>query len=104
MKKTTPLATIPGVKVTSNDDGTLMLEQAWPGGVDRVEVHPVDLRYMIDRMGLVPVPSASNARVVREIEKMKRRLLVLKPRIDYFGKCMPRGGPTHEAGRTGAAA
>lgn len=104
MKTTTPIAPIPGVKITSNDDGTLLLEQAWPGSVDRIAVHPIDLRYMFDRTGLLPVPSASNARVVREVEKMKRHMLVLNPRVDYLGERVHRGDSSYAADRAGAAA
>jgi hypothetical protein len=81
-----------GIKIEANGDGTLTLEQEWSGNVERVTVHPVHLRYMIDRMGLLPLPSATTARLVRDVEKLKRRLLVLKPRIDHLGEVLSYSG------------
>jgi hypothetical protein len=75
---------IPQLGIENNEDGTITLEQDWSGNVDRVTVHPLHLRYIAERMGLVREVSASEADMVRTITTLKRRLRVLLQRIDQL--------------------
>jgi hypothetical protein len=75
---------IPALTIEANEDGTLLLEQDWAGNVDRVTVHPVHLRFMAERLGLVREVSASEADMVRTVTTLKRRLRVLLQRIDQL--------------------
>lgn len=80
---------IPALKIEANDDGTLSLEQDWVGNVDRVTVHPVHIRLVAERLGLVREMSASDADMLRtesgrvaalrqENDRLKRNLLRLR--------------------------
>lgn len=70
---------IPGLKVEPNDDGTLTLEQDWLGNVDRVTVHPVHIRHLAERLGLIAINCGpSVAELQRESRRLKRNLLQLR--------------------------
>ena len=70
---------IPNLKIESNDDGLITLEQDWCGNVDRVAIHPLHLRYMAETFGLV---TTSDPQATKTIGALTRRLLVLRERID----------------------
>jgi hypothetical protein len=77
---------IPQLAIENNEDGTITLEQDWSGNVDRVTVHPLHLRFMAERLGLVREMSASEADALRTVAALKRRLLVLQKRINHLGE------------------
>lgn len=52
------------------------------GNVDRVAIHPIHLRYMCEKMGLVREVSASETDALRRVGMLERRLKVLHERID----------------------
>jgi len=76
---------IPDLKIeTINDgigDGLIMLEQDGSGNIDRVAIHPIHLRHMAEKFGLIETgdPLAHKA-----IAKLTRRLHVLHERIDHL--------------------
>ncbi len=80
---------IPGLKIEANNDGTLTLEQDWCGNVDRVAIHPVHVRHLAERLGMVREVSASDAEQLRterghvssfrqENDRLKRNMLRLR--------------------------
>lgn len=80
---------IPGLKIEANDDGTLTLEQDWCGNVERVAIHPVHVRHLAERLGMVREVSASDAELLRterghvaslhqENDRLKRNMLRLR--------------------------
>ncbi|PZP95528.1 MAG: hypothetical protein DI587_22255 [Variovorax paradoxus] len=80
---------IPRLKIEANDDGTLTLEQDWCGNVDRVAVHPVHVRHLAERLGMIREMSASDAELLRtergqvaslrqENDRLKRNMLRLR--------------------------
>lgn len=75
---------IPALSIERNDDGTITLEQDWCGNVDRVAVHPLHLRFIAERMGLVREVSASEADMVRTVATVKRRMLLLQNRVKHL--------------------
>jgi len=56
---------IPNLKIESNADGTVTLESEWTGNVDRVCIHPIHLRYLAEKMGLIQEVSAPDAELLR---------------------------------------
>jgi hypothetical protein len=80
---------IPTLKIESNEDGTITLEQDWLGNVDRVAIHPVHIRHLAERLGMVREVSASDAELLRterghvaalrqENDRLKRQHLRLR--------------------------
>lgn len=66
-------------------DGLIELEQQ--NGLDepdRIQIHPLHLRYMAETTGLIREMSASEADALRMCEERGRRLLALKARIDHL--------------------
>ncbi len=75
---------IPELKIEHDPEtNTLMLEQEWSGNVDRIELHPLHVRLMAEKIGLLSPrdngyhPSAAT---------LTRRLLVLRERINHLAK------------------
>ena len=56
-------------------DGLILLEQNSSGNIDRVAIHPVQLRYMAEKMGLV---ESSDPQAQKTIATLTRRLHVLR--------------------------
>lgn len=76
---------IPELKIEriADQHGTLiLLEQDSGGNVDRVAVHPIHLRFMAEQFGLVPTSDPEGA---KEIAILRRRLCLLRDRIDHLG-------------------
>lgn len=77
---------IPDLKIEHMDDGIgdglILLEQDGGGNVDRVAIHPVHLRYMAEKFGLV---STSDPDGAKTIATLQRRLKLLRDRIDHLG-------------------
>jgi len=63
-------------------DGLILLESDCSGNVDRVAIHPVHLRYMAEKCGLV---ATSDPQAQRTIAMLTRRLNLLRDRIDHLG-------------------
>lgn len=66
-------------------DGLILLEQDSSGNIDRVAIHPVQLRYMAEKMGLM---ESSAPQTQKTIATLTRRLLVLRERIDSLADYM----------------
>lgn len=79
---------IPSLKIETNGDGTVTLEQEWTGNVDRVAIHTVHVRHLAEKLGMVREVSASDAELLRterghvaalrqENDRLKRNMLRL---------------------------
>lgn len=69
---------MPNMKIETNDDGSLTLESEWSGNLDRVLVHPVQLRYLAEKMGLIKDVTASTGELTRDLDRMKRNMLRIR--------------------------
>lgn len=59
----------------------ILLEQDSGGNTDRVVIHPIHLRYMAEKFGLIPT---SKPHAAKTIATLTRRLLVLRDRLDHL--------------------
>jgi hypothetical protein len=76
--------TIPDLMIATTTDGLIELEQQ--NGLDdpdRIQIHPLHVRLMAERLGLVPV---SDVNAARTVATMVRRLQVLHARIDNLAE------------------
>ena len=82
---------VPGLKIEPNADGTITLESEWTGNVDRVCIHPIHLRYLAEKMGLIADVSASDADMLRtergrlaemsrDVDRLQRNMLRVRER------------------------
>ena len=62
-------------------DGLIVLTQDNCGNVDSVAIHPMHLRYMAEKMGLI---ESSDPKAQKTIATLTRQLLALRERIDYL--------------------
>jgi hypothetical protein len=80
---------IPTLKIETNEDGTITLEQDWCGNAERVAVHTVHVRHLAERLGMIREVSASDAELLRterghvaslrqENDRLKRNMLRLR--------------------------
>lgn len=76
---------IPDLKIEHIDDGVgdglIMLTQDNCGNVDSVAIHPLHLRYMAEKMGLI---ESSDPKAQKTIATLTRQLLALRERIDHL--------------------
>lgn len=74
---------IPDLKIELMDDaqgdGLILLEQDSGGNIDRVAIHPIHLRYMAEKMGMV---GTSDPQALKTIATLQRRMVALRYRID----------------------
>ena len=75
---------IPELNIELMDDtngSLILLEQDSDGNLDRIAIHPIQLRYMAENFGIIPTsdPQAANT-----IATLQRRLLVLAGRIEHL--------------------
>ena len=73
---------IPELKIELMDDtegSLILLEQDSGGNLDRVAIHPIHLRYMAEKFGLI---ETSDPQAQKTIAMLTRRLLVLRDRMD----------------------
>ena len=74
---------IPDLKIELMDDaqgdGLILLEQDSGGNIDRVAIHPIHLRYMAEKMGMV---GTSDPQALKTIATLQRRMVALRDRID----------------------
>ncbi|RZI41508.1 hypothetical protein EGT07_18175 [Herbaspirillum sp. HC18] len=88
---------IPELKFEQMDDeqGTLiLLEQDSGGNIDRLALHPIHLRYLAEKCGLVPTSNPDGAKTIATLQ---RRLRLLQSRIEHLSKWLD----TSERGRAG---
>jgi hypothetical protein len=84
LKEQTMTENIPDLTIDRLDDEhgeLILLEQNSGGNLDRVAIHPMHLRYLSEKFGLVP---SGDAEATRTIAGLKRRLSVLYGRIDHL--------------------
>lgn len=68
-------------------DGLILLESDNGGNVDRVAIHPIHLRYMAEKCGLI---ATSDPQAQRTIAMLTRRLHLLRDRIDHLGEWLSK--------------
>ena len=82
---------IPELKIEMMDDGQgdglIFLEQDSCGNIDRVAIHPIHLRYMAEKMGLV---ESSDPTAAKTIATLQRRMVALRDRIESLADWMAR--------------
>ena len=82
---------IPELKIEMTDDGQgdglIFLEQDSCGNIDCVAIHPIHLRYMAEKMGLV---ESSDPTAAKTIATLQRRMLALRDRIESLADWMAR--------------
>jgi hypothetical protein len=61
------------------ESGLILVQQDSGGNLDRVALHPLHVRYMAERFGLVPCGDPTAART---IEALSRQMRLLRTRID----------------------
>ncbi|MHA3903058.1 hypothetical protein ACTPOE_05635 [Castellaniella sp. WN] len=76
---------IPSLTIEHVDDGSggglIVLEQEGGGSTDRVALHPVHLRYLAEKFGLV---ESGDVQAQKTIATLRRRLLMLNDRIAHL--------------------
>ena len=74
---------IPDLTISYGNDGLILLEQEadLEGNVDRIALHPVHIRLLAEKAGLI---SKTNVNAKATIATLSRRLLLLKERIDFL--------------------
>lgn len=75
---------IPHLNIETLENGNLRLENESMGDSYCVDIHPIHLRMMAERLGLVREMSASEADALRTVDKLARRLRVLQSRIEQL--------------------
>lgn len=82
---------IPDLKIElmadGQGDGLILLEQDSGGNIDRVAIHPIHLRYMAEKMGLI---ESSDPTAQKTIATLKRRMVALRDRIVSLADWMAR--------------
>ena len=75
--------TMPHLNIEILSTGIVRLEnESMNGDCFAVELHPMHLRYIAEKLGLVREMSASEADALRMVDKLARRLKLLAERID----------------------
>lgn len=75
-------------------DQQILLEQDWNGNVERVGLHPSQVRLIAERLGMLP-PSDLEAQ--RTIAQLSRRMRLLAERIDWLDDLLIQAaGKGHE--------
>ena len=76
---------IPHLNIEVLENGCIRLENESMGDSYVVDLHPVHLRHIAEKTGLIRKMSASEADTMRTVGELKRRLLALQDRIDHLG-------------------
>ena len=81
---------IPNLNIERMDDGIgdglIILEQDDNcGTVHSLAIHPIHLRYMAEKMGLV---ETNDPQACKTIARLSRQLLTLNERIQHLDKCL----------------
>lgn|SRR5690606_20506332 len=77
---------IPGLTIEHVDDGgggLIVLEQEGCGSTDRVALHPIHLRYLAEKFGLV---ESSDVQAQKTIATLRRRLAMLNSRVAHLAR------------------
>jgi hypothetical protein len=78
-------ANFPDLKIElmtgGESDGLILLEQSNGGNIDRVAIHPIHVRYLAEKMGLI---ETSDPTARKTIAALTRRLLALEGRIVHM--------------------
>lgn len=92
---------IPELKIELLDDGKgealILQEQDSSGNVDRVAIHPIHLRYLAEKMGLI---ETSDPTARKTIATLTRRLLLLNQRIQHLDNWLRTFSDTKHADLT----
>lgn len=75
----TILENIPGLAMEANEDGTITLEQYVCGNAERVAIHPVHVRQLAERLGLIAAPTDKSAAELQR-ENARHRCSLLRIR------------------------
>jgi len=75
---------IPHLNIEVLADGIIRLENESMGDSYVVDVHPIHLRLMAEKAGLVREVSASDAELLRDLGRYKRALLMLRGRAEQL--------------------
>jgi hypothetical protein len=81
---------IPGLNIEQMEDkqgSLILLEQDSGGNLDRVAIHPIHLRYMAEKFGLI---ETSDPRAAKTIATLQRRMVNLRDRIENLADWMAR--------------
>ena len=75
-------ANFPDLKIElmteGESDGLILLEQSSGGNIDRVAIHPIHIRHMAEKMGLI---ETNDPTARKTIAILARRMLALNDRI-----------------------
>lgn len=72
---------IPHLMIERLENGCIRLENESAGDSYVVDIHPLHLRFMAEKLGLVREMSASETDALRMVDKLARRLKVLHERV-----------------------
>lgn len=79
---------IPNIKIEYDLDGgpdqQVLLEQDWVGNVDRVSLHPSQVRLIAERMGVLPPSDIESQRTIARLCRQMRLLQERIQRLDKF--------------------
>lgn len=96
MNDTIPALTIEQLD-PSNGDGLILLEQDSGGNVDRVAIHPLHVRHLAEKFGLV---STCDLEATRTIATMTRRMRLLAERVQHLNGWLHEQSDTRHADLT----
>lgn len=75
---------IPQLNIETLENGNIRLESESEGQRNVIDLHPIQLRLMAETTGLIRTPSAGEVESARRAATLKRRILVLKDRINHL--------------------
>lgn len=73
--------------MTDENGSLILLEQDSGGQIDRLAIHPIHLRFMAEKCGLV---ETSDAQALKTIAMLKRRMRILRDRICTLSEYMEK--------------
>lgn len=80
---------IPALKIELMDDGKgealILLTQDDYGDAYSVSLHPIHLRYLAEKMGLI---ETSGPQAIKTIDKLTRRLHLLRDRVEHLANSL----------------
>ena len=89
------IESVPALSMQLLENGCIRLEDTSYSEGALVDVHPIHLRLMAEKLGLVREMSASEADALRMVDKLARRLKVLHERITQMDRWLWEH-PDHE--------
>lgn len=81
---------IPNLKIelmNDNDENLILLEQDSGGHIARLAIHSIHVRYIAEKMGLIP---SSDLGAAKTIATMQRRIVALRDRIENLADWMAK--------------